>query len=467
MKPATGVVDRAQVRALLVAYWRMAQRGPAANALAGGREQGHGLLVACLLYGVMGALTGAATLGSGPFLFGFVLHGFTLFAVGLALTVESGDVLFSGTESDVLGPHPVSPATLLLAKSVHLYAFGLVLALSINAVPVLLAPWVKGAKPWFLPAHLLAVMVLLAFACAAVVFVYGAVARLVGREKFESVITWAQVGTSIVFVVGLQLFPRMLQRVDGSPLPGTLLLLSPPGWFAALGSLLGGAGGPECLLPASVGVCLTATLAWSAVRKLSGGYAEVLAASAPAWARGRGSGRSRGPGRPGFLVRFWLANPVQHAAYSLAVAYMARDRETKQRLYPSLASLLVVPLMTLVDSGRGRFSSAFFCLLGLGMVALLSVSVVETLRLSSRPEAADTFRAAPLATSADVFHGVRKAALVRVALPAGVAMVALIGFAVPGDARAWSRRCPWSWPSRRFHCSRESRDPTSLCRSRS
>jgi hypothetical protein len=66
------------------------------------------------------------------------------------------------------------------------------------------------------------------------------------------------------------------------------------------------------------------------------------------------------------------------------------------------------------------------------MVALLSVSVVETLRLSSRPEAADTFRAAPLATSADVFHGVRKAALVRVALPAGVAMVALIGFAVPG-----------------------------------
>jgi hypothetical protein len=132
------------------------------------------------------------------------------------------------------------------------------------------------------------------------------------------------------------------------------------------------------------------------------------------------------------VARAWTRDPVERAAFVLASAYMGRDRETKQRLYPSLAGILVVPVMALVNPARGSMGGPFFSLLGLAMVAMLSLSVVETLRLSTQPAAADVFRAAPLRSAGALFHGVRKAALLYVALPAGLAMSALAGLTFRG-----------------------------------
>lgn len=438
MTNVSGAVDSVQLRALLTAYWRMSGRGATARALAarGGREAGHALLIACLLYGLLGAVTGAVLVGSGVLLFGFVLHAFTLVVVGMALTVESGDVLFSRVESEVLGPRPVTPATLLLGKTLHLYAFGLVLALSVNAVPIVLAAWVKGARPWFFLAHLLAVALQMAFTCAAVVFVYGVVARLVGRQRFETVATWAQVGMSVVFVLGMQLAPQVVSRFEGAALPSAVLSFTPPGWFAALGASLGGAGSSALLLPAATGVGATVVLAWYAVRKLSAGYSDRLSALGETTVFRSRPARIRTARRSGALVRLWLADPVERAAFSLASAYMARDRETKQRLYPSLAGLLVVPLMSLAGSRKGPFGATFFGLFGMGMAGLLAVSVVEILRVSSRTEAADLFAVAPLATTAGLFHGTRKAALAWATLPSVLAMAALVLFLFPGGAES-------------------------------
>jgi hypothetical protein len=62
------------------------------------------------------------------------------------------------------------------------------------------------------------------------------------------------------------------------------------------------------------------------------------------------------------------------------------------------------------------------------MVALVALSVEETLRVSSQHAAADIFRFAPLESASGLFHGVRKAALIFVALPAGLVTIALVAF---------------------------------------
>lgn len=430
-----GPVDPGQLRALLVAYWRMTRRGRAAGALVArdARTFGSALPLACGLYGALGAMMGIALVRtSDVLLYGFVLHAFTVFAAGMALTIESGDILFSRVENDVLGHRPIAPATLLLAKGIHLFAFGLLVSGSINAIPAVIGLGLKGARPWFPVAHLLATAGQTAFLCAAVVFVYGAVARLVGRERFESVGTWAQVGTSVLFVLGYQLVPHFIAKLEGAPIPLPLLSLTPPGWFASLGAILGGTGaGP--LLPAATGILVTSALSWAAIRHLSAGYAERLVSLAEASIRRKDAAdvavASR---RPGTLFRLWMRDPSERAGFSLAAAYMSRDRETKQRLYPSLAGLLVVPVMAFLNPKGPLSGGPVFALFGLGMVALVSVSVTETLRVSSQHAAAEVFRAAPLESAGGLFHGARKAALFYVALPTGLVMAALIAITFQG-----------------------------------
>jgi hypothetical protein len=178
---------------------------------------------------------------------------------------------------------------------------------------------------------------------------------------------------------------------------------------------------------------VTSSLAWLAVRHLSAGLVEVAAAldERPI---GR-KGAVRVAGRAGLvdtLARLLVRDPVKRAAFNLAATYMARDRETKFRLYPSLSTLLLVPIMGLMRPEKSSFSGPAFSLFGLVMIATLSLSVVETLRVSSHHPAADVFRSAPLATAGQLFQGVRMASLLFVALPAGIAMAVLIALTFRG-----------------------------------
>jgi ABC-2 type transport system permease protein len=434
MTAGEGAVDRDQLRALLVAYWRIMRRGRAAGMLASGGGSGSlgTFPLALTLYGVLGALIGAMLVEKGDaVVYGFALHAFTVIVCGMALTLESGEILFSRVERDVLGHRPVSPATLLLAKGIHLFAFGLLLAGAANAIPAFIGLGLKGARPWFPVAHLAAVAGQTAFLCASVVFVYGAVARLVGRERFEAAATWAQVGASVVFVVGYQLTMPLLVNLGDRVTLHPALLLTPPGWFAAFGAILGGAGTRVLLPGAAAGVLVTSALSWVAVRRLSAGYADRVAAADEAFPRPNAAARARAGGRFDAVIRFWLRDPVERAAFRLAAAYMGRDREMKQRLYPSLAGFLVIPLMGIISPGRGP-RVPILALVSLGMLGVVAVSVEETLRVSSQHAAANVFRAAPLESAWGLFEGVRKAAFVFVVLPAGLVVTAFVVFAIPG-----------------------------------
>ena len=95
---------------------------------------------------------------------------------------------------------------------------------------------------------------------------------------------------------------------------------------------------------------------------------------------------------------------------------MRRDREIKLRLYPSLGSFLIFPLMGLLDRRTG--ASPFIPLLTVWMLGQLPVIAMETLRTSSQAVAADIFGTAPLESSAPIFLGVRKATIFYLMAPA-------------------------------------------------
>jgi hypothetical protein len=259
------------------------------------------------------------------------------------------------------------------------------------------------------------------------------VIRFLDREKFDNFAAWSQVAMSILFIGGYQVVPRLLQRFEGFSLKpyARYLFALPPAWFAGLDSSIAG-DLPSGALLGLIGLGVTALLAYIAIGKLSPSYGEGLTtiaesrSSTPTSARARKRRELRNP-----LVRWWLRDPIELWSFRLAGAYMRRDRDMKLRLYPSLTIFLAFPLISLMDRRNSGFS-AFVPLLTVWMMGLLPFQAMQTLQMSQHYLAADIFAIAPLQTAAPVFHGVRKATILYLLLPALAMSSLLIAVLAPG-----------------------------------
>jgi hypothetical protein len=113
---------------------------------------------------------------------------------------------------------------------------------------------------------------------------------------------------------------------------------------------------------------------------------------------------------------------------------MFRDRETKLRLYPGLAPMLILPLIWMLGAGtRGQAGSEFGFALGGGYMCVIPIVAINMLEFSQQWQASDVFRYAPLAGPASLLNGVRRAVLVLLALPMFVA-IALLGVSIAHGA---------------------------------
>ncbi len=375
--------------------------------------------------------------GSMPF--AACIHATTFLLVGINLATTSSTLLFSPEEADILLHRPIEPRALLAAKLRVLFSVSLALGLAFNVVPLVLGVIRPGGTWLFLAAHLFSVSLEVLFSASFIALAYNLCLRFFGRERLENLITAVQVTVAIGAMVAGQLVPRLIAALDEKALahaPAWLLAL-PPAWFAALDHLLtGGAPTAGMLRLASAAIFITAIVTWLGVSRLAGSYGEglVMLNEAGASAVRRGSDRAR---YSSFLLRlplvgFWLRDPVERAAFRLALAQLGRARSVKLRVYPMLAQFLVMPLVMFFGVTRGGpFDLKPFLLAFAGaFLAVIPAMVLEPLRMSEDWLAADLFRQAPLARISALFQGTRKAVVIALCLPGlilvlGVALVAL------------------------------------------
>jgi hypothetical protein len=91
---------------------------------------------------------------------------------------------------------------------------------------------------------------------------------------------------------------------------------------------------------------------------------------------------------------------------------------------------------------RNRGFSAFLPLLTVWMLGLMPYQALQTLQMSQNFLAADIFTIAPLRTAAPVFHGVRKATIFYLFLPALAVAGVLIGYLAPGGLQGLQLSLP-------------------------
>jgi len=432
-------IDCEQLRALLKCYWRLSVRGRVARSMGRG-DKPRSLLFVIGMYMFVGLMTGIVVLSTrlDVFTYTILVHSMTFFVVGMAVTSESGDILFNANESDVLVHRPIHPRTLLLAKSINLIAFTLILAGALNLFPMFFGMAASGARVWFPIVHLFSMILLCVFCAAAVVCTYGLVIKFLDREKFDNFAAWSQVAMSVLFIGGYQIVPRLMNRFEGlsfTPYARYLFPL-PPAWFAGIDSWVAGDLAVSGALLGVVGLLSTAALSYLAIGKLAPSYGEGITrlgesrsrTSPPAKVRRRPTS-IRNP-----ILRWWLRDPVEQWAFRLAGAYMRRDRDIKLRLYPSLTIFLIFPLMNLFDRNRHGFS-AFLPLVTVWVLGMLPHQALQTLQMSQDHLAADIFAIAPLPSAASVFHGVRKATIYYLLIPALCIAAILIAYLAPGGSQ--------------------------------
>jgi ABC-2 type transport system permease protein len=454
-------IDARQVWALTTVYIKLDLRSSKSAAqLNSGQPvmSNRALVLTFVMYLVLGMSVGMLAFTRVDVLsFSMVALSYTLFIVALSLVAESGNVLFNESEIEILGHLPISPRTLFTAKVVNLVLYTLLVATASSLAPAITGIWASGSSILFPIAHAVSTVMISMFATVLLILSYGLLTRYVSKERFDNLVTYSQVALTLLFMLGFQLLPRIidLQRMQAEAGVRWYHLLYPPAWFAGVTMLLIGRLEIGQLALAALAILFLFTLGTVAFRKLSLDYTFFISGLAFKPARlesgpEQRAGSARAKKKSGLFAEVkarLLSDPVEAAVFDLVKTYLKRNREVKVRIYPSLASFIFFPIMGYFsESLHDPFTDTgpyVFGLLSAEMVCFVAITVIEGLMFSEHYQAGYIFRVAPVTPLRRVHAGFRKAVLLYVALPGFAVMFALIAVLWRNPIHALLVVAPW------------------------
>lgn len=411
-------------RVLRQLFWQLVLRGRSAQ---GARQHEakfrDAQKLSLVMFALFGMIPAFAASSLDVVAYACLLQAITFFFAALSVVTSAGSMLFVREEAEVLLHRPVDSKHLLRAKVAVLMQWSMLSALAINAAGLIGGLFTTGGGLLFVPTHALAVTLSMTFSIGAVVLLYHTTLRWFGRERLDSLMTAMQVVLMLTMMLGGQLASRLIdpEALQDLDLASGVALALPPAWFGGLTALLCGADPARVWLPAAIGVAATLLVAWLAFARLASSYGVSLQLLGEEGGRERV--RRRFVPRLAELppLRWWLRDRVERSAFALTTAYLLRDREIKLKVYPAIASMLVMPILVVVrpsrrSSGSDSFAS-FFGGLGLAYVAIVPVQALFLLRRSEHWRASEWLRVAPLEHWLPLFEGARKAVLCWLTVP--------------------------------------------------
>ena len=394
------------------------------------------ILVVDAVFGLMALMLA----GQPVFVLATYLHAMTFVLLGFYVASSAGEVLFNEEEADILLHRPIEPAALLWARIAMLVQVSLWMAGAFNLVGMFVGIGARDGTFWFPVVHAASVVLSAVFTTATVVVVYQLCLRWFGRERLNAFMTATQVIVSIAVVLGGQIVPQVLIRLEATRVVMVdrwWVALLPPSWFAAIDDALAGSGSARAWWLAVVAVVATAAMVWIALVRLANDYqsglqtiSESVTPRAPRRRRRLIDGLVNAP-----PLTWWLRDSVSRASFRLIAAYLGRDRDVKLRVYPGIAPMLALPVMVLLPAFSGERNGLGGGTAFAGVYLLLVPQMaLEMMVVSQHWQAADVFRLAPVPGPAAITHGMRRAVLFFLAFPTILIYAALIlSFGSPSD----------------------------------
>jgi len=444
-------IDASQLKAILTIKLTIDDRRP--NTLQATRQNHYGekeisnaTLGTMMLSAVMGTMLLFVFMLGNDYVSQFTLY-FSMFIVFLCMTLVSDftSVLIDVRDTQIILPKPVNDRTFVTARLLHIFIHicKLVLPMSLPCVIYFLVKSNISAPIIFL----LLVFLTTIFSIFLINALYISILRYTTPEKFKNIISYVQIGFAIAIFGAYQLLPRLMDdiQMEGFAIrEHTWLILLPPYWFACAFNTF--------VIWQADGLQLAATFLAFVAPLLS--LYLVLKYLAPAFnqklamisgSEGAASGavllspKLHTTGFTEKLARLMTSTKVEEAGFLFTWKMMARSREFKIKVYPSIGYFLVMLVLAFIQKPSAKRSElfmgpSFLPLVIIYLSSLILIVAITHMVYAEKYKASWLFFITPIKRPGEVISGALKATMVQffslIAITVLIAGVCFWGWAI-------------------------------------
>lgn len=349
------------------------------------------------------------------------------------LITDLSHVLLDTKEKYIVQTRPVTDRTLLLARLLHLFSY-----LLRTALPMSLGGWgmaiyfsgIKGAL-WF-PVTMLLLLLMVVFV---VNLFYIALLRFVKPSRFNTLLSYFQIGFAIILFASYQFLPRLFgtARLEAFDLSQYgIVRIFPAYWLAATWGWMGvpvrlsggtGLGLLAFALPLVCLIVLVRVLAPQFSRRLALIDSQGESAAPAAKTSGKATSGTPPVSWGTRLARVFTRSRAGEAGFLISWALTGRSRSFRMRMITSLAYLPVYFVYIISTSSRSlpetleRLPQTNTYLMLLYMISFVVMQSVSYLAMSDTYKAAWIYRTTPLQHPGRLILGSVTAVWVKYILP--------------------------------------------------
>ena len=374
---------------------------------------------------------------------------FSMFIVFLCMMLISDftSVLIDVRDNYIILPKPVNDKTFVLARLLHIFIHVCKAVLPM-AIPAFVYFIVSGN---ILSAIIFIILIVFAtlFCIFLINAVYILILKITTPVKFKNIISYIQIFFAIFIYASYQLVPRLMDKTQLKHfkiMPNNLLLLAPPYWFACAHNLLSTflasfieliAAGFAFLLPVISIYIVIKYLAPSFNQKLS-----MISGSEGASGQKKKTVRQGKQSFSNRLSALLTNNLIEKTGFLFAWKMMARSRDFKVKVYPSVGYIIVIIVMMIFNNNKEGLNNLHAnthklisaIIFGIYFSSILVLMAIMQMAYSDKFKAAWMFYITPVETPGEIVSGTIKALLLQfylfIALIVLIIAVALLGVTV-------------------------------------
>ncbi|MFB9845172.1 hypothetical protein [Mucilaginibacter ginsenosidivorans] len=357
---------------------------------------------------------------------------FSAFMVFMALTLISDftTVLVDSRDQYIIAPRPVNDRTVTVARILHISIYVLRLALLQGAPGLVMIGFIDG--PLAIPVFLLQILEATFLAIFIVNIVYLVIMKFVSPQRFKDIITYIQIGFTIVIFGAYYLLPRL---IDVSKIENVNILghwfsyILPPVWITALNELLFHHVRADIItsLLAIAGLVVPVFGLWLVAKVLAPGFNRRLAIIATSDGNSASPAAIKKEKRSGVLDRIAslvAADPVENAGFKITWKLSTRTREFKMKVYPAFGYIPIY-FVYFTFNGKGQdlaerwenLRNGHNYIILIYLCTFILSAILTNISMSEKYKSAWVYYSTPISQPGKILSGMYKAILTIYFLP--------------------------------------------------
>jgi hypothetical protein len=357
---------------------------------------------------------------------------FTIFMVMMAITLISDftTVLIDVRDQFILLPRPVNDNTVTVSRILHISIYVLRLALLQGLPGMVMIGFIDGI--FAVPLFFVQILEATFLSIFMVNIIYLALMKFVSPQRFKDIISYFQIGFSVLIFAAYYLLPRLINVsafANISLLSHWWAYYLPPVWITALNELLlhPGRSGFITGILAIVGFTAPLLGLWFVAKVLAPGFNRRLAIISTSEGNSDSALNIKKAGK--FNVIGWISkiiapDPVENAGFKITWKLAARTREFKMKVYPAFAYVPIYFVYFALNSKGENLSDRFNKLQNgrtyvflIYMCTLILSSILMNISMSSKYKSAWVYYALPIKEPGKILSGMYKAIILLYFLP--------------------------------------------------